>query len=86
VVVDIASWIGRCLKQRLESTLQQTAAEQTSSAVFALESPGRESRSNKPSQLSCGIQIPSPMQLIPPGECCTGNLSAPIFPWVYDWV
>jgi len=33
------------LKQRLKSTLQSTAAEQTSSAVFAFESPGRDRRS-----------------------------------------
>jgi len=29
------------VKQRLKSTLQSMAAEQTSSAVFAFESPGR---------------------------------------------
>jgi hypothetical protein len=33
------------VKQRLKSTLQSTAAEQTSSAVFAFESPGRNRRS-----------------------------------------
>ena len=63
VVVDIASWIGRCLKQRLESTLQQTAAEQTSSAVFALESPvenpGRTNRVNS----VVGFKFPRPCNL-----------------------
>jgi uncharacterized protein YdbL (DUF1318 family) len=63
VVVDIASWIGRCLKQRLESTLQSTAAEQTSSAVFALESPvekpGRTNRVNS----VVGFKFPRPCNL-----------------------
>ena len=70
------------MKRRLESTLHQTAAEQTSSAVFALESPaGNPGRTNRVNSV-VGFTFPRPCNLFLRENVAPGTWARPAFPGV----